>query len=210
MIRHLRSDVREINRVVERHAIDTRSSQQIQELAVLGMDIRGHVDNHGRRRVFGFDGLHHPLLVRHRERLVLVLGQVPGPRIKHLDDLGALVDLVAGVVADVVRELRQDAVEQLRVFLAHLFDLRKSRSGPRLALDEVRGQREGQAHKPKDRRLVADLFSQLAEDLADERARGGCVELPFTLEFRQVRLRADRRDGDGAAFRDLELDAHGR
>ena len=56
------------------------------------------------------DRFHDPLLVGHRERLVLVLGQVPGPRVKHLDDLGALVDLVAGVVADVVREFGEDAV----------------------------------------------------------------------------------------------------
>ena len=117
----------------------------VEEAAVLRVDVRRHVDDHGRLRVLGLDGLDDLLLVGHGEFEVLVLGEVARPGVEDLDDLGAGIDLVAGVGADVLREEVEDAVEELRFFGSHLADLRESGRRARLALDEVGREREGEA-----------------------------------------------------------------
>mmetsp|Transcript_18456 Transcript_18456/g.73725 ORF Transcript_18456/g.73725 Transcript_18456/m.73725 type:complete len:355 (-) Transcript_18456:22-1086(-) len=177
------------------------------------MRVGGHVNDDGRLGVLRFDGRDDLLLVGEGEFLEGVAIEVAGPRVEDLNDLRARVDLVARVRGDILREEAEDVVQQRGVAFAERLDFAEARLGPRLALDEIRRQREREPDEAEHRRrrplrrgLAAQRGAQAAQDLADEGARGGRVEV--VVERVEGLARAHGRDLDGAALRDGEFDAH--
>ena len=73
----------------------------------------GDVRDEGDVGVRLFDLLDHALLVRQREDVVVGGRQVARPRVEHLNDLRAALDLVDGVRRERVGELREQRVQQV-------------------------------------------------------------------------------------------------
>mmetsp|Transcript_89 Transcript_89/g.238 ORF Transcript_89/g.238 Transcript_89/m.238 type:complete len:244 (+) Transcript_89:210-941(+) len=89
-------------------------------------------------------------------KILKVLGvQLVGPALKELDDLGSAFDLVAGIVSDHGGNLVQEQVHGLVIstFVGHHEFLGVEAVLGGLALDCVRGQREGCSNKANECRV---------------------------------------------------------
>jgi hypothetical protein len=92
-----------------------------------------------------------------------------GPRVEHLNHLRPGLDLEDAVGGDVVGELGQQGMKQLRLGEHHALDSGVALG--RAALDAVRGQGVGRAHKAQHGRLVAHLGAQVLQRLAHKGGR---------------------------------------
>mmetsp|Transcript_24094 Transcript_24094/g.33271 ORF Transcript_24094/g.33271 Transcript_24094/m.33271 type:complete len:280 (+) Transcript_24094:270-1109(+) len=100
-------------------------AQHVRLHVLLQLEVRGaavgKVD-HRHVWVLGLDGLHRLLGVRLGEVLEEEGAELVRPGLEDLDDLRAVLDLVAGVVPHVLRQLAKVCVEELRLFHHHLLD----------------------------------------------------------------------------------------
>mmetsp|Transcript_3546 Transcript_3546/g.9374 ORF Transcript_3546/g.9374 Transcript_3546/m.9374 type:complete len:233 (-) Transcript_3546:202-900(-) len=91
-----------------------------------------------------------------------------GPRIEDLDQLGAILDLVQGVVADAVRKVLQNRVKKLRLVESHLLYLEVFLGS--LSFNHVRGQCVRASDESEDRCFGTDLLSKDLKSFGNERS----------------------------------------
>mmetsp|Transcript_49498 Transcript_49498/g.99287 ORF Transcript_49498/g.99287 Transcript_49498/m.99287 type:complete len:263 (+) Transcript_49498:117-905(+) len=137
---------------------------------LLALEVRrpavGKVDQR-RVRVPGPDPLDNLVGVGLGEEREVVRAKVVCPRLENLQYLSTALDLMAGVVGDVVGHVLEERVHDLRLVVHHL--LRLKAVLVRFPLHGVRGQREWGPNETQQSRLPLRLLAQASKDLADER-----------------------------------------
>lgn len=154
---------------VQRHDVGTGSGHALEKgSGVLDVDDGGDVG------VVLFDLVEDLFLVRHGELFVVACRKISGPRIKDLDQLGATLDLVEGVVSDAIGEALKDEVQQFGLVEGHLFDFEVFFG--RLTFDHVGSQCVGTSDKSEDGRFGADFFSENLEGFGNKRSSCGRID----------------------------------
>mmetsp|Transcript_1458 Transcript_1458/g.4282 ORF Transcript_1458/g.4282 Transcript_1458/m.4282 type:complete len:269 (+) Transcript_1458:102-908(+) len=152
-----------VHRPVHREAIAAEGGHALQQPARAE-----DVQRDGQVGVRLLDGRYDLLDVWHGKHLKIGRGQVGRPAVEDLHHLRAVVRLVAHVVGDRLRQRGQERVQHLGLLEHHVLDHRVVAA--RAALDDVRRQREGRAHKAQYGRVGVNLVAQDAQRLANEGA----------------------------------------
>jgi hypothetical protein len=98
------------------------------------------------------------LLIWSCEFIVVSWRQVSSPRIKDLDQLSPVFDLVQGVVSDALRKTLQNVMQQFWFVKGHFLDFQVFFG--RLAFNHVCGKCVGTSDKSKNSRFGSDLVSK--------------------------------------------------
>mmetsp|Transcript_15569 Transcript_15569/g.26778 ORF Transcript_15569/g.26778 Transcript_15569/m.26778 type:complete len:274 (+) Transcript_15569:197-1018(+) len=160
------------------------------------------VKNHRSVRMGSLHLLHNPSLIRSSKGIVILRTKVTGPRVEHLHNLRARIDLVAAVLSDTISKLPKQLVKDCWIGKCHAFDRRVVLGS--LAFYDVGCKGPGSPNETENSGLITDLFAQSLKNFSNKWKR--LLRLQ-RMKFVDLFFSADRRRNQRPFFlQNIELD----